>query len=166
MAAAAAESTSATSATTFDTEFLPRVTRSLKEIKNSFNAADEDFLRVWNARVAEHGEWKLDSFVPAESPSFLEEFKKFIELHGSAHINQEVVGIAVLGIAALAEFILEASGFVAHYYIRDSQDWCYAQEKAHPQEETHYWAMDQKDFLGGGNKGETKTQILLKNADR
>ena len=133
----------------------------------SFNAADADFLRVWNARVAEHAEWKLDSFVPAESPSFLQAFKDFIELHGSAHINEEVVGIAVLGIAALGELILEASGFVAHYYIRDSQDRCYAQEKAHPQEETLYWAMDQKVFLRGGKiKGKPKHIFCSKNADR
>ena len=111
-------------------------------------AADNVIGLLWKDRVREDMEFSMSTFKAAECPRFLDAYASFIELHGFHHVDPHIVAVALVSNASLLELRDEASGFLAHFTIRDEQHQKYMYDLAHPVPETIYWATDQKERAG------------------
>jgi hypothetical protein len=129
----------------FDNEFCKRVTERLREIKDAIRREDFGFFTVWEAEVKLDESFKKPSFIPAGSLRYLDRLRDFIHLHGSAHVNIMLVGLAVESCAALDALRAEAHGYQCHFHVKDTMEFIYGKDKNEPEENTLYWAMDQKD---------------------
>ena len=83
--------------------------------------------------------------VRAGSLRYFDRLRDFIHLHGSAHVNIMLVGLAVEACAALDALRAEAHGYQCHFHVKDTQELAYGIDKREPEGNTLYWAMDQKD---------------------
>ena len=129
----------------FDQVFCNRVTERLREIKDAIRKEDFSFFTVWEAEVKLDDSFKKQSFIPAGSERYLDRLRDLIHLHGSAHVNHMVVGLAAEACAALDTLRAEAHGYQFHFHVKDTQSLAYGKDKREPDDNSLYWVMDQKD---------------------
>ena len=80
--------------------------------------------------------FKKPSFHPACSLRYFDRLRDFIHLHGSAHVNGMVVGLAVEACAALDALRAEAHGNQCHFHVKESQSLACGIDKRAPYDNT------------------------------
>ena len=112
----------------FDKRLCKEIAPLLRTSRLRIQSLDKEFFVAFDDMAKKHREYKLPSFSAAESPSYLRAYRDYLSLHGSAHINAEVVAVSTAALAKLNGTDGESDGYIeqldcisSHWKLRDNQ---------------------------------------------
>jgi hypothetical protein len=140
----------------FDTRLCKSIAPLLRTSRITIQRLDLEFFVAFDDMAKKHREYKLTSFIAAESPSYLRAFGGHLSLHGLTHMNEEIVAASTAALAKLngtgadgAEnegYIEQLDSISAHWKLRDNQQVELRKCTDEPEADTLYLQWDFGDL--------------------